>query len=81
MAQPQAALSNLREGAAMFFRSYGLSFSDGLNALMKDAVKPDSINESTGKIINTVARSHGLTDDDVFGFEKASKDNHNNKQT
>jgi hypothetical protein len=42
MAQQLADISNLREGAVMFFRSYGLSFSDGMNALMEDWEKTPS---------------------------------------
>jgi len=80
MAQQQADLSNLRESAVVFFRSYGLSFSDGLNALLKDATKPDSTDNTTGKTINTVARSHGLTNDDVFALEKALEDTRDKEQ-
>jgi hypothetical protein len=39
MTQSQTDLGTLRADAEAFFRSYGLSFSDGLNALLKDAMQ------------------------------------------
>jgi len=42
MAQQQANLSSLREGAVAFFRSHGLSFSDGMTALLEDWEKTPS---------------------------------------
>jgi len=80
MAQQQADLSNLREGAAMFFRSYGLSFSDGMNALLKEATKQDQTGDSMGKTINTIARNNGLSNDDVLAFEKALEYTHDKEQ-
>jgi hypothetical protein len=39
MAQQQADLSSLKTNAEVFFRSYGMSVSDGSNALLKDAME------------------------------------------
>ena len=80
MAQQQADLSSLREGAVVFFRSYGLSFSDGLNALLRDATKPDPTDDIKDKTINSIARSHGLTNDDVLALEKALADTRDKEQ-
>ena len=81
MAQQQADLSSLREGAVVLFRSYGLSFSDGVNALLKDATRPDPTNGfGMGQKINAIARRHGLTNDDVLALEKALEDNRDKEQ-
>ena len=80
MTQQQADLSRLREGAVMFFRSYGLSFSDGLNALLNDVNKPDPTDGNTGKTINAIARSYGLTNDDVLALERALEDTSDKEQ-
>ena len=42
MAQQQADMSSLREGVTVLFRSYGLSFSDGMVALLEDWEKTPS---------------------------------------
>jgi len=79
MAQQQADLGSLREGAVVLFRSFGLSFSDGVNALLTDAAKP-SPTCGTGKAIHAIARRHGLTNDDVLALEKAVEDTHDGQQ-
>jgi hypothetical protein len=43
MPQNQTALGTLRANAEVFFRGYGLSFSDGLNALLKDAMQQGKV--------------------------------------
>ena len=42
MAQQQTDLSTLQANAEVFFRSYGLSFSDGMNALLQNWEKAPS---------------------------------------
>jgi hypothetical protein len=61
MAQQLADISSLREGAVLFFRSYGLSFSDGMNALLDDLNKPGLTAGNMGKTMNAIARKHGVT--------------------
>jgi hypothetical protein len=80
MAQQQADISSLREGAVMFFRSYGLSFTDGMNALLDDLNKPGLAGDNTGKIMHTIARKHGVTNEDALAFEKALEDISDKKQ-
>jgi hypothetical protein len=80
MAQQLADISSLREGAVVFFRSYGLSFSDGVNALLNDLDKPGLAGDNTGKIMHTIARKHGVTNDDALAFEKALEYTRDQKQ-
>jgi antitoxin component of RelBE/YafQ-DinJ toxin-antitoxin module len=42
MAQQQTDLSSLREGAVAFFRSYGLTLSTGINALLKQVKEQEA---------------------------------------
>jgi len=57
MAQQQADLGSLKESAAVLFRSYGLSFSDGMFALMQDWEKTPS--EETLEAIEELEAGRG----------------------
>ncbi|MCL1894616.1 MAG: hypothetical protein FWG02_10385 [Holophagaceae bacterium] len=68
MAQKQADLSNLKEGAVMFFRSFGLSFSDGMNALLMDWEKPP--NKETKSAIDELEAGKGIRFQDMNTFKR-----------
>jgi hypothetical protein len=72
MAQNQTDLSTLKANAEVFFRSHGLSYSDGVNALLTDAKPANNIR--AGATMAAIARRNGLTNDDVLALEKAIED-------
>ena len=72
MTQNQTDLSTLHANAEVFFRSYGLSFSDGINALLKDVRPAGKIRAGTS--MAAIARRNGLTIDDVLALEEAIED-------
>ncbi|MDR2561149.1 MAG: hypothetical protein LBC63_05210 [Holophagales bacterium] len=57
MALQQADLSSLKEGAMVLFRSYGLSFSDGMTALLQDWEKTP--NKETMEAIEELEAGRG----------------------
>jgi len=57
MAQQQADLSSLKEGAVVLSRSYGLSFLDGMTALLQDWEKKP--NEETLEAIEELEAGRG----------------------
>jgi len=68
MAQQQTDLSNLRESAAIFFRSYGLSFSDGMNFLLNDWDKIPT--KETQAAIDELEAGKGIRFRDMDAFKR-----------
>jgi hypothetical protein len=68
MAQQQADISSLREGAVMFFRSYGLSFSDGMSALLKEWEKNPS--KETQEAIDELEAGKGIRFQGMDAFKR-----------
>jgi hypothetical protein len=64
----QTDLSSLREGAVMFFRSYGLSFSDGMSALLEDWEKNPS--KETQASIDELEAGKGIRFQDMDTFKR-----------
>jgi hydroxymethylpyrimidine pyrophosphatase-like HAD family hydrolase len=69
MAQQQADLSGLREGAVVLFRSFGLSFSDGMNALMDDWEKNPSA--ETQAAIDELEAGKGVRFESMDDFKRS----------
>ena len=74
----QTDLSGLKSSVEVVFHSHGLSFSSGINALLKNVAEPDPANNNPGKTINAIAQGHGLTGDDVLALEMSLKDTRDN---
>jgi len=68
MAQQQADLGSLKEGTVVFFRSYGLSFSDGMTALLEDWEKTPS--EEIQAAIDGLEAGKGIRFQDMDAFKR-----------
>jgi hypothetical protein len=68
MAQQQADLGSLKDGAVVFFRSYGLSFSDGMIALLEDWEKTPS--KELQASIDELESRKGIRFQDMDAFKR-----------
>jgi hypothetical protein len=67
MAQQQADLSSLKDGAVVFFRSYGLSFSDGMIPLLENWEKTPS--KELQAAIDELESGKGIRFQDMDAFK------------